>query len=87
MNKIVILIGLIAIVLSCSKDSSDTQECDCTKTLYLYYPPMNSVGVHIKEHYDVVAVFEVKVDCEEETSDYVQDYHSNYTHYKINCDW
>ena len=87
MKKNVILIGIIAIMLGCSNDSSDdVMRCDCTKTLYLYYPAMNSAGAHVPAHYDAVGVFEVEVNCNDATTDYVLDNHSNYTHYKINCD-
>jgi hypothetical protein len=85
MKKIIILIGMIAIILSCSKDDS-AKQCDCTKTLYVYYPQMSSAGAVVPAHYDSVGVFEVQVDCNEETADYVEDRHSNYTHYKIICD-
>lgn len=85
--KKILLIGIITIILGCSKDSSsDISKCNCTKTLYLYYPPMNSVGVNIPGRYEVVGVSEVEIDCNVETNVYVYDPHTNYTHYKINCE-
>lgn len=74
---------------SCERDEmpeTESTQCDCVKTFYLYYPAMGSGASYIPAHYDVVSQQVGQFNCSDETSGYVPVSNSQYSHYKIECD-
>jgi hypothetical protein len=88
MKTKLLLLLLSLFIFSCSTPdkAKQTDQCDCLKTYYLFYPAMGSGSSYVPSHYDVVSSIGVTVNCNDETNDYVSVSNSQYSHYKINCD-
>lgn len=89
--KTLLVAFVIVFSLAAGCESDDAQltneeQCDCTKTYYLYFPSMGSGASYIPAHYDVVNQETGQFNCEDETTNYVPVSNSQYSHYKIQCD-
>jgi hypothetical protein len=86
MKKLLLLLSIL-LFISCSKeDIETTDQCDCTKTYYVYYPAMGNGPSYIPARYEVVDTQIGNFNCSDETNNYVAYYTSYYTHYKIDCE-
>lgn len=89
MKKLLLLFVLtFSFAASCEREEQPTatNQCDCVKTYYLYYPAMGSGGSYIPARYEVVDQEVGQFNCDDETNNYVPVSNSQYSHYKIQCD-
>ena len=83
---LVAFVMVFSFAASCEADEQPTNQCDKTKTYYLYYPAMGNGASYIPAHYDVVNQEVVRMDCDTPCGSYVPVSNSQYSHYKIQCD-
>lgn len=85
--KILSITSLMLLFVNCDNaEEIKTEQCDCVKTFYRYYPAMGSGNSYVPAHYDLVSQQVGKFNCSDETSNYVAVDGNHYSHYKIECD-
>jgi len=83
---LLLIVVLFSFAFSCEKEEVQTNDCNCKKTYYVYYPAMGNGPSYIPARYEVTGVEYGNFDCESETGQYVEYYTNTTTHYKIECD-
>lgn len=86
-TKLTLLSIVLLSFIGCSTDDKQlSNDCECVKTYYLYFPAMSYGSSYIPAHYDIVAAQVGNFNCNEETNGYVHEVSNGHTHYKIECE-
>lgn len=87
---LILIVATFSLAASCEADDQpavvENQQCDCTKTYYLYYPPMGSGNSYVPGHYESEGVDVGKFNCEDETDTFTSVNGDGYHFYKLKCD-
>jgi hypothetical protein len=80
---------IFTLAASCEPDepqTTQTEQCSCVKTYYLFHPSMGNGPSYIPAWYEEIDTEVGNFDCEQDTGSYVPVSNSQYSHYKIICD-
>jgi hypothetical protein len=79
--KILLVLAVAFLLIGCSAEEDNRENCNCVKEHYLYFPP---IGLLVPEVYQFK--FATTNQCGTTTQGYIEEYGSNYNRVRYICE-
>jgi outer membrane biogenesis lipoprotein LolB len=79
--KVLLLVAVAFLLIGCSAEEEQRENCNCIKEHYVYFPP---IGLLVPERYEFS--FALGQQCGTTTQGYIEEYGSNYNRVRYICE-